>query len=203
MSEPIDDGAPMSDDKLVELAQARDADAFTALFHRYLPGICSYIAGMVSRPEDRDELAQEIFFKAWKELPKLKQATCFKPWLYRIATNVIHDYWRYKKSRGRFWWYSLEQHLESGEALDDSKSFEEWVAEEELVRQALQQVPRKFRMCLLLEIEGKLSRSEIADVVGIQMPSVGTYISKGREYFRRVYQGLAQQLNEEERRSKL
>lgn len=202
MSEPLDDGTPMPDDKLVELAQTRDPDAFTALFNRYLPGICGYLAGMVSHSDDRDELAQDIFFKAWKELPRLKQASCFKPWLYRIATNVIHDYWRYKKSRGRFWWYSLENHLENGEALDDSKGFEEYVAEEELVRQALQQVPQKLRMCLLLEIEGKLSRSEIANVVGISAPSVGTYISKGREHFRRAYQGLTQQMNEE-RRSKL
>jgi RNA polymerase sigma-70 factor (ECF subfamily) len=195
MSESSDDGTPVPHNKLVELAQAGDPEAFTALFNCYSPGICGYVVGMVKHPEDTDELAQEIFFKAWKELPRLQQTTSFKPWLYRIATNVVHDYWRYQQSRRLFWWSSLE----NCEDLDDSKSFEEHVVEGELVRQALKQVPRKYRTCLLLEIEGKLSRSEIAEVVKISPPSVGIYISKARERFRQAYQGLEQHTNEERR----
>ena len=193
MRESSDDGTPEPHNKLVELAQAGDPEAFTTLFNCYSPGICGYVVGMVKHPEDTDELVQDIFFKAWKELPKLQQATSFKPWLYRIATNVVHDYWRYQQSRRRFWWSSLED----CEALDDSQRFEEHVAEGELVRQALKQVPRKYRMCLLLEIEGKLSRSEIAEVVKISSPSVAIYISKARECFRQAYQGLEQHMNRE------
>jgi len=190
-----DDGTPELQDKLVELAQAGDPEAFTALFNCYSPGIFGYVAGMVGHPEDTDELAQEIFFKAWKELPRLQQAASFKPWLYRIATNAVHDHWRYRQSRRLFWWSSLEDSKD----LDDPQSFEERVAERELVKQALKQIPRKYRRCLLLEIEGKLSRSEIADVVGISPPSVGVYISKARECFRQAYQGLEQHTNEERR----
>lgn len=194
MCESPDDDTPFPQDKLVELAQAGDPEAFTALFHCYSPGICGYVAGMVKHPEDTDELAQEIFIKAWKELPKLQQATSFKPWLYRIATNVVHDHWRYWQSRKRLWWSSIQD----CENLDDSQSLEERVAEGELVRQALKQVPRKYRMCLL-EIEGKLSRSEIAEVVKISSPSVAIYISKARECFRQAYQGLEQRTNQERR----
>lgn len=195
MRESSDDGTPVPHNKLVELAQVGDQEAFTALFNCYSPGICGYVAGMVKHPEDTDELVQDIFFKAWKELPKLQQATSFKPWLYRIATNVVHDYWRYQQSRRRLWWSSLED----CEDLDDSQRFEEHVAEGELVRQALKQVPRKYRMCLLLEIEGKLSRREIAEVVKISSPSVAIYISKARERFRQAYQGLEQHMNRERR----
>jgi hypothetical protein len=38
-------------------------------------------------PDKRDNLLQEIFLKAWKELPALRQACSFKSWLYRIATQ--------------------------------------------------------------------------------------------------------------------
>lgn len=199
MQEPPDDGNEGPHDNLIKLAQARDQEAFTDLFNCYLSGICGYVAGMVRYLEDRDELVQEVFLKVWKELPKLKYVSRFKPWLYRIAANVVFDYLRYQKSRQRFWWRSLDDHLEDYEGLDNSRSFEEYIAEEELIRQALRQVSPKYRQCLLLEIEGKLSRSEIAEVTGINLQSVGAYISRGREQCRQAYQRLEQHMNDERR----
>ncbi len=170
--------------KLIELARTRDEQAFTTLFNYYSPGICGYLAGMVSHLEDRDELAQETFLRAWKELPNLRHPSRFKPWLYRIATNIAHDY--HRRHQSRLWPFPLEDF----EGFDDPKNFEEGVAEKELVKQALKEMPWKYRACLLLEIEGKLSRKEIAEAVGISEKSVSTYTSYGRQRFRQAYYRL-------------
>jgi RNA polymerase sigma-70 factor, ECF subfamily len=183
MFEPLDDGIQGPHNKLIELAQARDEEAFIAIFNYYSPGIYRYLIGLVRHPEDCEELVQETFFKAWKEMSKLRQISSFKPWLYRIATNLAYDHRRRQRSHSLFLWFSFED----CEGIDDPVSFEERVAEEELVSQALHKVPWKYRACLLLEIEGKLSRGEIATVVKISEKSVGTYISYGREYFRQAY----------------
>ena len=186
---PGNDATRIPDDNLVDLvklAKAGSDEAFAALFGYYRSGICMYVAGMVRSPEERDDLAQEIFVRAWEKLPQLRDASQFKPWLYRIATNLINDYGRRQKRKHRFKWLSLE---ECGE-INSPESFEEHVIEEELVRQALKEVPWKYRTCLLLEIEGKLTRCEIAEVVGIHENSVSTYISNGRRHFLQAYDRL-------------
>lgn len=182
---PGDDTTRVSPDNLVKLAQARNEEAFTALFSYYSSGICGYLAGLVD-PEDRDDLAQETFFKAWKELPQLREVSRFKPWLYRIATNLAYDYRRRQSRQRRFKWLSLDDCND----LNSPENLEEHVIEEELVRQTLKEVPWKYRTCLLLEIEGKLTRHEIAEVVGIHENSVTTYISNARRCFRQVYDRL-------------
>jgi RNA polymerase sigma-70 factor (ECF subfamily) len=183
---PGNDATRISHDNLVKLAQAGNEEAFTALFGYYSPRICGYLAGLVKSPEDRDELAQETFVKAWKELPQLREVSRFKPWLYRIATNLAYDYGRRRKSKQRVQLVSLEE----CDDLDSPGNFEEHVIEEELVGQALKEVPWKYRTCLLLEIEGKLTRREIAEVVEIDEKSVGTYISNARQHVRQAYDHL-------------
>ena len=70
MCEPLDDGIQGPHNKLIELAQARDEEAFIAIFNYYSPGIYRYLIGLVRHPDDCEGLVQETFFKAWKEMSK-------------------------------------------------------------------------------------------------------------------------------------
>ena len=190
MSESPDDSIPAPHDKLIELAQAGDKEAFTTLFNHYVFKISSYILGMGIPLDSRDDLLQDIFFKAWRELPALQQISSFKSWLYRLATNVVYDY--HRKGSRKVQLLSLESCSQADQFPDPSQDLEKRVAENELVRLALQVVPWKCRMCLLLEIEGKLCREDIADAVEISLSSVGTYISNARRCFRDAYNRLSQ-----------
>src|SRR5579871_5852704 len=79
------------DARLVELSSAGDREAFGQLVARYQSPVCAmaYSAcGNVSRSED---LAQEIFITAWRELAKLKEPGKFRAWLYGIARNLINN----------------------------------------------------------------------------------------------------------------
>lgn len=164
---------------------ARDTEAFTSLFALYSPGLCGYLRGMVRSGEDGDDLAQEVFVKAWLALPQLRDQAKFKAWLYQIANHALADYRRSPRQRRRLAQASLEQRLAEGEDVaDQRRAFEERVAEKELARLALQALPEKERMCLLLEIEGRFSRQEIAELVGMQVSSVGTCISSARRHCR-------------------
>jgi RNA polymerase sigma-70 factor (ECF subfamily) len=186
---PGNDASQAYLDYLVRLAQAGSKEAFAALFDYYRSGIEWHLASLVRSPEDRDELALETFFKAWKELPRLRNVSSFKPWLYRIATNLAYDYGRHQKSQQRIQSVSLDE----CDKLDSPGNFEEDIIKDELLKQALKEVPWKYRMCLLLEIDGKLTRHEIAEIVGIHENSVGTYISYGRQCLREAYKSLQQE----------
>jgi RNA polymerase sigma-70 factor (ECF subfamily) len=184
MSQTPEDPVTTPHSKLVLRAQAGDEKAFTALFNYYRPGLGRYLLGLVRNIEDRDDLAQEAFIKAWRELPRLRDASLFKPWLYTIATNLVRD-------RKRRKWFEIIP-IEDGDTREAPMRFEDAVAERELVKQALEQVRWKRRICLLLEIEGRLTLEEIAQVMGIDKRSVCTYISSARREFRQAYHEIEQ-----------
>src|SRR6184192_4309896 len=91
----ISSGETEQDDAgLVAQSLAGNRDAFAAILSRYQSLICSlaYSAtGNFSRSED---LAQEAFLTAWKELPKLREPTRLRSWLCGIARNIIHAAFR-------------------------------------------------------------------------------------------------------------
>jgi DNA-directed RNA polymerase specialized sigma24 family protein len=78
---------------------------------------------------------------------------------------------------------------------------EDQVAQAELVRLALTTLPPKFRDCLLLQVEGKLSRREIAEVTGLGEKSVSVYLSGARKAFLQAYQRLEHEQDVPERRN--
>ena len=175
--------------ELISLALQGNEEAFTTLYHRYTPELSRYVGGLVHNQEDRDELVAETFVKAWQRLPQLQSFEHFRAWLYRIATNLAHDHRRREKIR---WWLSLE----ANDDIASSHTFETVIEEIELAKLALQEVPWKYRTCLLLSVEGKFSTQEIAEVVKISPQSVPTYISFGREYLRKTYHRLENNLEE-------
>lgn len=186
------DGIPLSSESLVTRAQAGDEAAWATLVTYYSPELSRYLKGKLHTTpcgiEDADDMTQKTFIKAWRKLRSLKQASKFKPWLYRIADNVVYDYGRRQKSQGRLSQVSLEEHWEECVAFNDSQRFVDDVVEKDAIKWALKALPWKERQCLLLDIEGDLSRSEIADMVALRPSSVGVYISKGREHCRQAYQ---------------
>ena len=191
MSQPLDGSlcSNKSSDELVLLALEGNEEAFTTLYNRYTPELSQYLGGLVKNKEDRDELVVETFVKAWQKLSQLQGIARFRPWLYSIATNLARDHRRKEKIRQ---WL----HLEAYGDLEASSTFETVIEEIELVKLALQEVPWKYRTCLLLYVEGKFSKQEIAEVVKISPQSVQAYISFGREYLRLAYRRLENDLRE-------
>lgn len=182
MSQNYEDAAEAP---LVAMAQAGDEQAFTTLMNHYHARLCRYLLGLVRNNEDKDDLAQETFFRAWRELPRLKDTTRFRAWLFTIATNLVRDRKRLKQFE--------KVPLEDGEQYEGPHRFEDAVVERDIVFQALKQLRLKHRMCLLLEIEGKLAVEEIAQVMDLDRKSVYTYISMARRDFRLAYHALHQQ----------
>lgn len=182
-----DDGIPPSHEHLVRLAQAGNSAAFDMLFTYYAPRLSRYLRSKVRSPQDADDLVQDTFTRALRGLGCLEQASKFKSWLYRIATNVVYDHIRSQKSQQRLSLVSLEQSWETCAVLHDDRCFEEDVAEGDLFKRALRELPWKERQSLLLDISGNLSRGEIAQRVAISPTSISVYLSKGREHLRQAY----------------
>lgn len=171
--------------ELIVLSLQGDEEAFTTLYLRYIPELRRYVSGLIHSQEDRDEVVAETFIRAWQNLAQLEFFEHFRAWLYQIATNVARDQRRREKIRQRL---SLEA---TSDDVASSHRFETVIEEAELAKLALQELPWKHRVCLLLSVEGKCSLQEIATIVKVSPQTVPTYIHLGRERLRKAYHRLA------------
>jgi RNA polymerase sigma-70 factor (ECF subfamily) len=82
-------------ESLVGRAQEGDADAFGLLYDRFQPEILRYLTNQVGHRETAEDLAQQVFLRAWQAIPRYEQRGApFKAWLYRMARNQVIDHFR-------------------------------------------------------------------------------------------------------------
>ncbi|HJT57510.1 MAG TPA: RNA polymerase sigma factor [Ktedonobacteraceae bacterium] len=171
----------------LESARAGDQKAFAHLFECYNGPICSYLVHLVGNDEVGRDLAQETFIRAWKGLLTIQGEVSFRPWLYRIATNVARSY--LKREQLMRWLPWTDNEMGTADVLRVAGP-EEQAGEQECIAQILGMLSPQNRTCLLLQHVAGFSQREIATILGISEKSVSAYVSRGREQFRLEYQRL-------------
>lgn len=185
--------------RLVSEACQGSLSAFELLVTHYEPRIRRMLYGLTHDVQLTQDLCQETFLAAYKALPRMEgEALHFAPWLYRIALNQVRSEWRRRKHVTLLSFSSSfndEQDqwndLREDELMSDVQ-FEEQVAERDLVRRILAQLPKASVVCLLLDAEG-FTYNEIADILHDSLSSVRSRLSRARQSFQRMYIGLTQE----------
>lgn len=185
--------------RLVSEACQGSLSAFELLVTHYEPRIRRMLFGLTHDVQLTQDLCQETFLAAYKALPRMEgEALHFAPWLYRIALNQVRSEWRRRKHVTLLSFSSSfndEQDqwndLREDELMSDVH-FEEQVAERDLVRRILAQLPKASVVCLLLDAEG-FTYNEIADILHDSLSSVRSRLSRARQSFQRMYAGLTQE----------
>src|SRR5216110_2416228 len=85
--------------ELVKRAQGGDAVAFKELVLAYRKRILGTIARLIGRPEDVEDVGQEVFLRLYYSLDQLRSPEVFEPWLYRLTVNAAYDYLRKQRRR--------------------------------------------------------------------------------------------------------
>ena len=95
--------AQMVPDDAAAVAKARrgDEDAFRLLVERHSRSIYRLAYRMTGRPEDAEDVVQEAFVRAYKQMDRFEARSNFGTWLYRIAFNCAVDYTRTRHHRDR------------------------------------------------------------------------------------------------------
>lgn len=121
---------------------------------------------MVHDREDAADLSQETFLKVFQGLRKFKRQSSFHTWLYRITVNLCINFLRKKRSR-----YFVE--LDKTHSVDHPDVLYRLEIEELQMRMsdAVNELPEKQRIAVILRIYHGLSHKEISDILGC---SVGT-----------------------------
>src|ERR1700731_3559056 len=76
----------------IQKAKAGDDAAFNQVVVAYRKSILGTIARLIGRPEDVEDVAQEVFLRLYYSLDQLRTPEVFEPWLYRLTVNASYDY---------------------------------------------------------------------------------------------------------------
>src|SRR5271169_2904007 len=87
---------------VIKRAQNRDSAAFNEIVLAYRKRILGTITRLIARPEDVEDVAQEVFLRLYFSLDQLRTAEVFEPWLYRLTINAAYDYLRKQRRRQEF-----------------------------------------------------------------------------------------------------
>src|SRR5947208_9270977 len=85
--------------ELIERARGGDDSAFNQVVQVYRKRILGTIARLIGRPEDVEDVGQEVFLRLYFSLDQLRTAEVFEPWLYRLTVNAAYDYLRKQRRR--------------------------------------------------------------------------------------------------------
>ncbi len=177
--------------ELIDRAGAGDEPAFDQLVLAYRGRIFGLISRLIGRPEDVEDVAQEVFVRVFYSLAQLRSADLFEPWLYRLTTNACYDYLRRAKRRkeARMSDFSVEQVM-----MADSASATKVENEERRKRDTRETVTALFRhvseqdrlLLTLKEVEG-LSLKELEQIYGVRENALKVRLFRARQRVLKAY----------------
>jgi len=143
----------------VKKAQAGDVTAFGELVKMFQDAVYGVAYAMVGNFEDAQDIAQETFIQAWRNLGSLKEPTKFPNWLCRIARNLCIDFLRQRKFETVELEEAIVVHAPSPEPLEQTEKKE--LAESVLA--AVRALPKKLRLTTTLFYINGYTVSEISE----------------------------------------
>ena len=169
----------MTDEELVLLARQGDPDAFDQLVVRHQSAVYRAALAGLGVAEDAEEVAQDAFVKAWRNLGQFRGDSSFKTWLLTIAWNGAMS-----RRRSVAGWLRRTVAMDGViEPADERGGQAEMLQDGELqryARQAIQLLTPKLRDALLLAQSGEYSYEEISVLVKAPIGTIKWRISEAR-----------------------
>ena len=180
------------------IKRARDGDdaAYSQVVQAYRKRILGTIARLIGRPEDVEDVGQEVFLRLYFSLDQLRAPQVFEPWLYRLTVNAAYDYLRRQRRRNESRMADLsEQQVVMADATASSKLDQEEQRRKrirETLDMLMNSISEQDRILLTMkEIEG-LSLKELEKAYGVNENALKVRLFRARQRVLKVFEASAQ-----------
>ncbi len=202
MATPLAEARAHEEVLMINRVLGGEQEAYTFLVERYSGSLLRYLARMVGRSEEAEDLLQESFLRAYLSLASFDSTYRFSTWLFRIATNLALN--RLKAERKVVSLEAMSEQLDEApfEPADEREDCRPEYRSERAelaieVQRCLDDLPAAYRAVVALRYLAELSYNEIADATGLPLNTVRTRLHRGRE---RLGECLEQRPGEEEQK---
>lgn len=194
----------LPDSLLVAKAKSGDWSAFECLFWRYHERIYTFVWHYLRHPQASEDATQEVFVRAWEQLPRLKNNDAFVTWLHQIARHLCLDL-----LRRQAWEVPFDG---TGSGNDEEEHEGDWeissVAEETMlptedpeqqvlhnelkqaVHCAVGRLSPPLREVIVLHYFEDLSVAEIAQILGVPVGTVLSRLARARQALQKHLESL-------------
>jgi RNA polymerase sigma-70 factor (ECF subfamily) len=172
---------PADDKVLIKNFKRGDVKSFDLIFEKYHKKIYHFALGFLKNREDAEEITQEVFLNLWKSRGQINEQYVFSSYLFRIAFNAVHKFFRKKLSERDH----LEAALENLVHEDYSTNIDiEYNNLLEITYNCADQLPRRQKEIFLMNFKDHLSNEEIAQKLNVTRKTVDNYLSKARSFIK-------------------
>ena len=177
---------PEADRELVQRAQEGEQQAFEELVRRHQGRVFAVAGGILRTREDVEDIAQQVFLKAYLSIKRFDQRAAFTTWLYKITVNECWDLLRKRKVRPLMYEADLnEEQAHAYQAKEDgggaALDVRERLEVREMVEQWLDCLDEKDRTMLVMkEVQG-FTVEEIAGIMELNGNTVKVRLFRARQ----------------------
>jgi RNA polymerase sigma-70 factor, ECF subfamily len=168
--------------------------AFRQLLKKYQNPVYFYIYRLCREEQSAAELTQEVFFQCYRKLDLFDERRPFKPWLFRIATNITLSALRRQRPTVSLSALQEEPTWKEPVSLiqeDHATTVDQQLHNQETIeaiQQALGRLDPKYRSVLLLRYNEELSYEEMAESLKVPLNTVRTWLKRAREALKKSVQ---------------
>jgi RNA polymerase sigma-70 factor, ECF subfamily len=178
------EGGNKTDNELVVLAREQNPDLYGEIIERYQGKLFAYLYRLIGNRDEAEDLLQDVFIKAYKNLNSFDAERKFSSWIYRIAHNEAVNHIKRKSLKRFISWEdisSTKDKLESSSAEEGAD--DAWIRRESgrEVDEAINGLPIKYKQVLLLRFFSDKSYEEIGEILGKPVNTVGTLINRAKK----------------------
>ncbi|HTS30083.1 MAG TPA: sigma-70 family RNA polymerase sigma factor [Bryobacteraceae bacterium] len=173
--------AEEADDILIRAAAKGDRGAFGELYIRYARMVHGILLARVPAG-DAEDLVQDVFVSAMRQLRDLRTAAAFRGWLAAIARNRAIDYFRSARANA-----ALDEGTERKHGIRPA------VQEAVVVLDLIRSLPEAYRETLILRLVEGMTGPEIARQTGLSPDSVRVNLCRGMKLLREAWGGMEKQ----------
>jgi RNA polymerase sigma-70 factor (ECF subfamily) len=177
--------APVDDRELVRRAQAEDQAAFEELVRRHQHRVVAVAGGILRQREDVEDIAQQVFVKAYFSLKRFDQRAAFSTWLYKITVNECWDLLRKRKVRPLVYESDLSEDQARQFGAPEERStptpdISDTLEARQKVERLMECLDERDKMMLILkEVEG-FAVEEIAEILDLNANTVKVRLFRAR-----------------------
>lgn len=173
-----------NDKYLIEQVKAGNKQAFEQVFRSYYQDLCRFALFLSCRPEDSEEIVQEMFFKLWQNHKSLTVPVSVKSYFYTSIKNAVLNKLKHEKVKSAYIEskLDLEFDLDSSEIMENAESLKN-------IEHAINQLPEKRREIFMkCKLDG-MKYKDIAEELGISIKTVENQMGEALKFLREKLSG--------------
>lgn len=166
--------SPNSDQHIVKEALKGNSNGFTEIIRLTSRIVAQITFTMITGSEDRKDVIQDIYLKTWKNLEGFQFKSRLTTWIAQIAYRTCLNYLERKKIKVAIDLDDIHEEKIREEPTPYSKDLKE------IIKTEIEELPMMYKTLIILYHQEELSYEEIAQVTGMSMGTVKSYLFRAR-----------------------